>query len=95
MQSIWDYLAAEAGEDVADRFLAKVNEKCRTFAGFPQAGRARNELIVNLRRFPVGNYLVFYMPLLDGIEILRVLHGAQDIPQVFEDMLPPSEDYAN
>jgi toxin ParE1/3/4 len=28
----------------------------------------------------VGNYLIFYRPISDGIEIVRVLHGARDIP---------------
>jgi len=35
-----------------------------------------------LRRFPVtdfGNYLVFYLPRRDGIEVIRVIHGARDI----------------
>jgi toxin ParE1/3/4 len=37
-----------------------------------------------LRSFPVKNYVIFYRPLEDGIEIVRVLHGAQDLPPLFE-----------
>jgi hypothetical protein len=29
------------------------------------------------------NYLVLYRPLPDGVEILRVIHGARDIPALF------------
>jgi plasmid stabilization system protein ParE len=25
------------------------------------------------------NYIIFYLPLSDGIEVIRVLHGRQDI----------------
>ena len=32
-----------------------------------------------IESFPVGNYIIFYLPLSDGIEVVRVLHGRQDI----------------
>nr|WP_148663558.1 type II toxin-antitoxin system RelE/ParE family toxin [Bosea vaviloviae] len=34
---------------------------------------------MNIRSFPVGNYVLFYRPLADGIELVRVLSGYQDI----------------
>jgi toxin ParE1/3/4 len=39
----------------------------------------RYDLASNLRSFPVGSYVVFYIPLPDGVEIVRVMHGHQDI----------------
>jgi toxin ParE1/3/4 len=45
----------------------------------PLAGRERRELRAGLRSFPVGNFVIFYVPLPDGIEIIRVMHGRQDI----------------
>ena len=45
----------------------------------PLAGRERPELRKNLRSFPVGNYVVFYSPVSDGIEVVRVMNGRQDI----------------
>ncbi len=39
-----------------------------------------------LRRFPVRGfekYLVFYLPREAGIDVIRVLHGARDIDNVF------------
>jgi plasmid stabilization system protein ParE len=33
----------------------------------------------------VGNFIVFYQPLEDGILVLVVLHGARDIPRLFRD----------
>jgi toxin ParE1/3/4 len=32
-----------------------------------------------LRSFPVGEYLIFYRPLSDGIELARIMHGARNI----------------
>ena len=45
----------------------------------PLAGRERRELRANLRSFRVGNYVIFYVPLPDGVEIIRVMHGRRDI----------------
>jgi len=45
----------------------------------PLAGRERRELRTGLRSFAVGNYVIFYIPLPDGIEIIRVMHGRQDL----------------
>jgi toxin ParE1/3/4 len=36
-------------------------------------------LVLTLRSFPVGNYVIFYREVSEGIEIIRVLHGARDI----------------
>ena len=32
---------------------------------------------------PVGNYLIFYFPLENGIDIIRVLHGSRDMERLF------------
>jgi len=45
----------------------------------PLAGRARDDLKSNLRSFPVRSYVIFYVPVSDGIEVVRVMHGRQDI----------------
>jgi toxin ParE1/3/4 len=44
----------------------------------PKAGRERPEL-AELRSFPVGNYLLFYLPLPGGIDLVRMLSGYMDI----------------
>jgi toxin ParE1/3/4 len=36
-----------------------------------------------LRSLPVGNYLIFYLPIPDGIEVVRVLPGMRDIDAFF------------
>lgn len=50
----------------------------------PGLGRQESKLAPNLRSFPLGNYLIFYRPIEDGIAVVRVLHGARDIsPECF------------
>jgi hypothetical protein len=46
-------------------------------------GRVRDELAADLRSFPFGRYVIFYEPIEDGIDVVRVLHGARDIDAVF------------
>jgi toxin ParE1/3/4 len=46
-------------------------------------GRSRPELAPDLRSFPVGSYLIFYQPLDDGIEIIRIISAARDVDALF------------
>jgi toxin ParE1/3/4 len=50
-------------------------------------GRAREELAADLRSFPFGRYVIFYMPVQDGIDVVRVLHSARDVDAAFGEEL--------
>jgi toxin ParE1/3/4 len=50
----------------------------------PVIGRTREELSHGLRSFPFGRYVIFYRLNEYGVEIVRVLHGARNIPPLFE-----------
>jgi toxin ParE1/3/4 len=52
-------------------------------AAQPMMGRSRDGLAPGMRSSPIGRYVVFYVPLDDGIDVVRVLHGARDIDAVF------------
>ena len=79
---IWDYIA-EDSLAAADRWVDQLDEQFRVLATQPMMGRARDELAPGVRSFPFGHYVVFYVPLDYGIDIVRVLHGARDIDAVF------------
>lgn len=32
----------------------------------------------------IGNYVIFYRPIANGIDVIRVLHGSRDIESIFE-----------
>ncbi len=46
-------------------------------------GRARKEPAADLRSFPFGRYVIFYTPVRDGIDVVRVLRSARDIDAAF------------
>ena len=50
-------------------FLDKIDAKLKFLAQHPLAGEARPELAADVRSFPVGNYVIFYRPSDDGINV--------------------------
>ena len=74
----------------ADRFLEACEADLQRLAGMPGMGRLRefrNPKAADIRSWPLSgfpNHLIFYRPIEDGIEVLRVLHGARDIDAIFE-----------
>ena len=82
LYEIWSYVAHESFER-AEALIDRFDEAFELLATQPEMGRARPELAPSLRSFPLGNYTIFYVPLEDGIEVVRVLHGARDIPGLF------------
>ncbi|MGD2014918.1 MAG: type II toxin-antitoxin system RelE/ParE family toxin [Desulfobacterales bacterium] len=79
---IWTYIAQDSLIR-ADKLLDEIDEKSQMLAQSPFIGKARDELAPTIRSFPIGNYLLFYQPIEDGIEIIRVLHRARDIEALF------------
>jgi toxin ParE1/3/4 len=75
---------AEDNPPAADRWLDTIGEKCAVLARMPKPGRRRADLAPELRSLPVGNYVIFYRPISDGIQVIRVLHGARDIRMLFD-----------
>ena len=77
---------ADDNLSAAMQFQDRVRETYDRIATWPQIGariRAREEALRDMRYYPIRgyrNYLVFYLPLEDGAEIVHVIHGARDIP---------------
>ena len=78
------FIADRSGSiDTALQFLNQIDEKCAQYARQPEMGDIRPDLGKNIRLFPVGNYVVIYQPLSDGIIVLMVTRGNRNIPRVF------------
>jgi toxin ParE1/3/4 len=56
-----------------------LRNKAALLAERPGMDRSCPELAAELHNFPVGDYLIFYRPTEDGIEVIRVLYAARDI----------------
>ena len=82
LEEIEDHISQD-NPDAAARLILLIREKCALLSEQPGIGRDRSDVLSGLRGFPLGNYIIFYRPATDGIEIARVLHGARDIPGLF------------
>jgi toxin ParE1/3/4 len=82
LAEIWAYIA-EDSPDHADAFVDLLDSKFQALSRRPGLGRLRPDLHPDIRSLAIGRYVVFYLPLSRGIEVVRVLHGSRDIESVF------------
>jgi len=66
--------------------VASVEQKCLSYSEFPAAGTSRPDLGPGLRCFPVDNLLIVYRPIRDGIAVILVAHGRQDVRTVVQEI---------
>lgn len=80
-----DHYLREAGVEIAQRFIDAAETAFDLIARQPGIGSPRyaHELqIPELRSWALSEFphLVFYVARNDAVDVLRVLHGARDIP---------------
>ena len=83
LDDIWFYIAQDDVQ-AADKVIKVIISKFSRLAATPLLGRKRPELAAGLRSLPIFRYVIFYIPMEDGIQIVRILHGARDLPPLFE-----------
>ena len=85
------FIAVENPE-AAERFLAALQLSFRTLAQWPEIGpryQSNRAEFAGLRFWPVRrfpNYLIFYRVIQKPgrLHIIRILHGARDVPQMLD-----------
>jgi toxin ParE1/3/4 len=84
LYAVWQYVSEHSSSfRTADRLIARIDKTARQYAQQPLMGEQRPELAERVRSFRVGKYVVFYVPIAEGIEVVQVIHGQRDIPQHF------------
>jgi plasmid stabilization system protein ParE len=79
LQEISDYLVEKAGPNVAFEIVTAIMETIITLSGQPQAGVAADQFGAGVRKFPAGNYMIYYrLTRSRRIEILHVFHSARN-----------------
>ena len=81
LKSIYRYIARD-NPPAAGRLRKVFLAKFRMLAQQPLMGQARDDLAQDLRMFPAGNYVILYRARSDGIDVVQVVHSAQDIGAV-------------
>lgn len=85
------YFAARSVR-TADRFLQAVRKAFETLAAMPTLGSPYETQVTGLeelRSWTVHryrNYVILYLPLSDGIDVLHVFHGSRDIKSLLAEI---------
>lgn len=84
-QDIYEILShiAKDNIDAALDLNGRLIEIFKMLANNQEAGRERPELIEGLRSLPDGNYVIFYRQWAGNIAIVRILHSALDLDELF------------
>lgn len=83
LEDIW-FFVAQDNPDAADRLLDRIEQSTKLLVDNPHIGPAWLDVAPELRYHPVGNYLLLYRIIKNGIEIVRVVHGARDWVSLFQ-----------
>ena len=73
------------------RFLVVVEGALSKLSEMPLIGspyETHDDALSGLRKWPVlgfSNYLIFYIPFEEGIRVVRILHGARDLPRALKE----------
>ncbi len=78
LRQIWLYVA-ERNLSAADRLIDRFERTLSSLARNPLIGESVPQYRPGLRRFTVGNYVLYYEPIQGGVRLVRVLHGARKI----------------
>jgi toxin ParE1/3/4 len=82
LETIGDYIA-EDNPPLALAFIAELRTRCAAIGKAPRAYRRRPELGVGIRSCAHGNFVIFFAATRMSVTIVRILHGAMDIPVRF------------
>lgn len=85
-----EYLEANADPGLAERLIDAFTDELGTLSKMPHIGTLcgfRSDEARNIRRWPITNFerwLIFYDPTGSRVEVVRLLHGAQDINSILD-----------
>ncbi|MCG8492988.1 MAG: type II toxin-antitoxin system RelE/ParE family toxin [Sneathiellales bacterium] len=79
LDSIYDYIAEEAPARAVS-FIEELTRQIAKLSDFPEIGLNKLPNLPNVQVFPYKNYIFIFksIDVEKGIELLRILHGAQD-----------------
>ena len=82
LEAIADYIAAD-NPARALSFVRELRAQCQRITLNPPGYRLRPELGDGIRSCAHGHYVIFFESDPDAVLIVRILHGARDLPAVF------------
>jgi toxin ParE1/3/4 len=88
----WVWYAENASVEIAERFIAAAEQAIDLLCVQPESGIpviVRKAELRGVRRFPLSGgfekHVLFYFPLKDGIDLIRVVHGSRNLNRLLAD----------
>jgi plasmid stabilization system protein ParE len=96
LRNIWDCVAFDNGS-AADQLEEDLFHAFEKLARRPRMGHIRSDGTErDVRFWPTGSYLIVYREGRSALQVLAILHGARDVPEVIRKRnAPPGQDRAN
>jgi toxin ParE1/3/4 len=84
LREIGRYTKHTWGNTQARRYREELELALRKLSMSPRIGLERDEIAPQVRSFTVASHTAFYLPLKDGITVLRLLHPSMDVERAFD-----------
>ena len=82
LKDVWDFIRSDSAE-AADQVVEAIFTACEGLAALKYKGHKREDLTSSAVRFwPVYSYHVIYRPQTTPLQIVGVVHGSRDVPEV-------------
>jgi toxin ParE1/3/4 len=78
LDEIFIYWARRVSVETAERIITSITDRFWLIGQHPNAGKAADDIAVDVRCFPAGKYLIYYRKRPYGIDILHIFHGARN-----------------
>ncbi|NJR38030.1 MAG: type II toxin-antitoxin system RelE/ParE family toxin [Leptolyngbyaceae cyanobacterium CSU_1_4] len=83
LEDLCDYIA-QTNPKAASQIFDEIRQKAKLLAQFSSLGKSYDRLAPNLRGAIVHDYIIFYYPRTNGIDIARIISGYRDLNTLFE-----------
>jgi toxin ParE1/3/4 len=78
LEKIWDHTAQRWDIGQAELYVRRLWQDIEAISAQPTIGRACPEVRAGYYKYRSGSHFVFYRPVDDGIDIVRILHARMD-----------------
>ena len=85
LEDIWRYTAESWSIEQADRYFNLIIDEINYICTNTTAGRLMDHVREGYRAAKVKSHLIFYRPMSDKVEIIRILHERMDIENRFNE----------
>ena len=82
LTEIWFHIAADKGPATADRWIDRIEGRCRQLAEFPESGPPRPDIADDARMLVIARWLALYEITKGGVRIIRIVDAARNLGEL-------------